>query len=1698
MKEKEELIKTEGFTTIQESHLGQVLKQFHTKLISCQEADKKDLSESTLERDYSTKQIAALLQILTNLNTVLEYFSEGKNPDIYNLLIVQPATSLYSASEYIAEFATPEYAIYRKMQSGYILYYSIEKCLSNFKSLNPINVSKFTDLLKAELSKNHFLDEEKTPGFNLKDFYAAIDTAIDEHFNSFYELNFSSQKEGVTIINSSFSAELEEKFFNGKFCIAKYGKSDLKITHQQTYDFVREALELVQSLPKEMHKTLSFFDPAAVTQGWAAKAIAYWKSISFVYNKDSDSYTKTKINRDKEISELEFISMVNTNKAFLGGEELKPGEGVDLTEKYKLFKNKTELKTVEEINLVEKYNSILANIADIYSTSIATYYNNYADTPHVKKIIETEGPKANLMQNFIQKEKELIDQCDTILNNAERLIAIQPHNDNKLNKDGFSQDDIFVEIEIDNADHFDFMQPEELLNFMKTGNYDLDKIRLMEKKLAYLNDALKQFSTIKERVEGYSTTPFNVLIKAHENLAIETHEASTAGLNLNLPLTQTILFRDHEDKFIATPLSKQLAINSLTIKQQEKIEQEVGKLSQLIEAEWENLRQQEINLHETQNSTRINDFNTLVETVNYKTELKLEKSLDLKNPDECIKALRNQLKLLEKLSESLAVIKDRLLKFQIDINQPAKCPDYLEAKYINMNQDADNCYKTSREHAKENLAKVNAFTEKLDFNKTQLEKEIKATKRLSKMMKSANPTAYFEIVKKKESELQDWQLRYDTDLKELNSQTIKVEELNLNALTTDPLKKLEAIKRVMAAEVRQTEALTQVLDRVKTVIEVLTAWDVKALHLFQEDSLTTVKGTIEAMVWLNKQLEYCTKIAITISNADKSSLKNFEEFLIAVNKMIGEAEAGFPFEHLDPMIEEKYQLKKWFGFGTKGFDHLLVLLKTNDNTQARWTNYRSAKLINNKDFENDKELLVGLIGRFCKNIQLEINLCEANDLYQANREDLEKLAYDLKILLSKINELVIDQENLFAIVVKINEEKEKQENQEIEGKRLLDELTKTVETDEKMLTSLVSSIDILSHIANLLSQTQDLAKNISQIELDEIENSTLELLNKNQNSFIELIDQAFSKLTALKLSLGQLSLKMNEPKDDIVQKIQVELEESEAKVKTIVQNICTKKLKDLDSCIGQIDLELKTNGLTLKNFEADKVLFYNQQIQSFIDTTAHFEQTSLAMKCLTNEERVKQPFSGIASEVQKNLNELFASTQLIQENLLSQIEIDLKYEFEKLIAGKFNLAKFPAHNLLILKDSLQHLAPQSKDALALIDKIMKEFLAQSIKAVDQLTVVTSFNYMKINTLPLEESKTSLVENRNASTEVSNYLELLPVESLQHLIACLGLLNPESIKVSEGLAAVIEVSAKLKAQVNTRLDDCAKLEGRISARDELATEFNEKFLNYIVERKSKSPNKAKDFIFSDGDDREKFVNELVIKLNNYAESGNSIEVLSYLNKQIFPGWGLQPIINRLKIAIKELDNDIPKSEEIVQIEIEVDDDARYLQVASILRSMDNRSLAFGQAINELYKKVDLINHFADSLTKDKVDEKNAAIILAITLKKQIDTFIISNKRILCEPHDSVVKKNLLFNFQSDFICQASTCNDLLSKESSWPTILANIALAVAAVLSGGITLLIQAGLRYGLGGRDSLFYKPDAIEVIETISIAAREIPAPAA
>lgn len=219
-----------------------------------------------------------------------------------------------------------------------------------------------------------------------------------------------------------------------------------------------------------------------------------------------------------------------------------------------------------------------------------------------------------------------------------------------------------------------------------------------------------------------------------------------------------------------------------------------------------------------------------------------------------------------------------------------------------------------------------------------------------------------------------------------------------------------------------------------------------------------------------------------------------------------------------------------------------------------------------------------------------------------------------------------------------------------------------------------------------------------------------------------------------------------------------------------------------------------------------------------------------------------------------------------------------------------------------------------------------------------------------------------------------------------------------------------------------------------SRQNVIAALNRELKSYQEERELRFLLKDK-LMSQDQSRRNEFIKSINNELNVFVKSGDSSHLINLIIKEMnnYPGVYLKTTLHRIVLALVEPTPATDFSE----------------TAKSICKNQAKEHKGYIQKVNELYKKIDSMKHFAQKLSDS--EEKRVVNELAEQLKKDVDYFVSQHPKAVPAPQS--------FNqFKIKFSARLHSQDVLMRNHENWDSFVINLLLALISV---GIALGVKA-------------------------------------
>ncbi|KTD20293.1 LepB protein [Legionella lansingensis] len=340
-------------------------------------------------------------------------------------------------------------------------------------------------------------------------------------------------------------------------------------------------------------------------------------------------------------------------------------------------------------------------------------------------------------------------------------------------------------------------------------------------------------------------------------------------------------------------------------------------------------------------------------------------------------------------------------------------------------------------------------------------------------------------------------------------------------------------------------------------------------------------------------------------------------------------------------------------------------------------------------------------------------------------------------------------------------------------------------------------------------------------------------------------------------------------------------------------------------------------------------------------------------------------------------------------------------------------------------------------------------------------------------IALSETRDNYQLHLSAVTTLGVYLETFPISDLGTLKAGLEKLQPDAKNTLQRLMTIETNINLLKKEHETHSIVLQNQKARQDMREQVQRQFCEQLSHYLDQRHKKY--RFKDFFSSqDVIQRKQFIEGLLIKLEEYSQSGKSQDILDYIARSKFPGLGLQPILRRLIIAIKALDKQTP-SEQTNYVTLKLPEIPHHQDAMEQLKTFESSHPKLCSALTVLVSEIDELEKHGNKI---QGEDGKTAKGLAVSLRKQVDSYICAqavNDRLSVSDFET---------FRADFMDLLHSQDDSMSKHRSfWKPFITNVA---AAFFTLGIALGVKLIGSKLMTGHASFFGETIRFQYVQSI------------
>lgn len=660
----------------------------------------------------------------------------------------------------------------------------------------------------------------------------------------------------------------------------------------------------------------------------------------------------------------------------------------------------------------------------------------------------------------------------------------------------------------------------------------------------------------------------------------------------------------------------------------------------------------------------------------------------------------------------------------------------------------------------------------------------------------------------------------------------------------------------------------------------------------------------------------------------------------------------------------------------------------------------------------------------------------ALDWIQETYDEVEQLSKQEPLLLDKIEKLKKERQVLVACY-KALEMLEKINN--TSGLRLIIPALKKDPVDEILKLKVLEELVAIYKAQSKREALMKLLNVNSDIELRKL--LSLEYIKTRQSEVNEQI-----------IELEKIQLTHKNPSAlDITKKTLVSIVQTHQKLTSKSENFSKeiearlKNLDELNAVEVEVSLLKKINELFENNktlieltnsesveleqieTELDKLVCKTELLKNSVANLAEQENYGAAFSVMSNQQlmigqRIVALRKCLIAEKIRDINVASLPTDSARAQL-----IKLKAELEKLTRLEQSIDSSFVHIGKILT-----LLPESEQSINAAKKELNELLVAKriscLKKIDEflLNYQTELKQQQ-EELPKTFDTTKYQAQKQLVDEIKEHVGKIKPDDLDGLKSTLNTLMRDGEFVFTNLTNAEKEEKQFQDQLNSVEEALENIGAKITSRENIASAFNKESATYIKNRAKKYF--IKDALSSqDALIREEFLQQIIGKMSEYVHTGASQPILEYIatERSKFSGLTMQSLINRLIVAIKELDNSVD------HYHLEAHEEA--------LLKLKSTSPNFQQAVNNLYQKIKEFKSYGRTIGKNEGD---IAQTMADKLCKKIDLFILQQA--------DKVSASEFQKLHTDFIeCLHSHDDEMFKPHSLWSSFLVNIAKAILTV------------------------------------------------
>lgn len=313
-----------------------------------------------------------------------------------------------------------------------------------------------------------------------------------------------------------------------------------------------------------------------------------------------------------------------------------------------------------------------------------------------------------------------------------------------------------------------------------------------------------------------------------------------------------------------------------------------------------------------------------------------------------------------------------------------------------------------------------------------------------------------------------------------------------------------------------------------------------------------------------------------------------------------------------------------------------------------------------------------------------------------------------------------------------------------------------------------------------------------------------------------------------------------------------------------------------------------------------------------------------------------------------------------------------------------------------------------------------------------------------------------------------------MEGIQCLQSLLKQFEPETAGIHERLAACLEYQQEFAAIYSEKAAVSENIQDRIKRRNQILISFSNDLEIYFQKRAVRHHHK--DFFSSaDKDHRRGFIESLELKLAKFKATGQTNEILDLVENEgkEYRGVYLQPLLNRLTLAIKNYNKQVPSTYE-APFHYEEKHFSEQ-QREELLKKIQVKNVETAERMYSLYKSIQAMKVYGETLKVEHEKEGTTAVQLSEQLSRRVDAFLMENEVSLSE--NGTVSEEKFQDFDTDFRVHLHSQDDVMSKQrKTWLPIVGNILISLC---SAGLALVAKLAYTKLKEGHASGFFTKTA-------------------